>query len=453
MAKASPHVGPRLAHFPLLFVVWKRFPEDLFSVEGGLDCPGLSREILERGGHLSAFIHRKDREAVLREKKLFLEDRGLQVVFRYRLAGEPPVWVEEWVAYNARRKRYESLIQNVTAWKERESELLLEWRLNRQLFEASPLPLWEEDFSALKGYVNALKARGVEELGRYLDSHQEEVAGVVRQLRILEANSRVLMLCGVKNKKELRENLGQWINPYAFSKYRAYLLAIARGEYTFEWEEESQNLSGVSIHVHYKWQVVPGYEKSFARVVVMAIDITKRKALEEFMAHQAAHDPLTGLLNRTAFLKEAQDILSDQRKKGKRFALFFLDLDGFKKVNDFFGHQAGDEVLRLFALRLKKGVRQTDLLARFGGDEFLLLQRDIVHSKDTERIEQILKEVMAEEFVLQHFQIKLSLSVGIAIYPDDAQTLEDLVRIADSRMYQTKEEKLRLRDEFSSESS
>ncbi|MGC8777921.1 MAG: diguanylate cyclase domain-containing protein, partial [Candidatus Caldatribacteriaceae bacterium] len=212
------------------------------------------------------------------------------------------------------------------------------------------------------------------------------------------------------------------------------------------WEEESRDLSGNPLHVHYRWQVVPGYEGSFARVVGMAIDVTKRKALEAFMAHRAAHDPLTGLLNRATFLEKAEELLSEQRRKGRRFALFFIDLDGFKRVNDVFGHQVGDELLYLFARRLGKLVRQTDLLARFGGDEFLLLQRDIVDPRDTGRIERLLGEVVAEEFVVQPFRIKLSLSVGTALYPDDAHRLEDLIRVADTRMYQAKEDKLGTRD-------
>lgn len=262
----------------------------------------------------------------------------------------------------------------------------------------------------------------------------------------MEVNAKALALCGVKDKKELCDNLGRWIDPYAFPKYREYLLAIARGERSYEWEEESQSLSGNPIHVHYKWQVVPGYEESFARVMGMALDVTQRKALEVSMAHQVAHDPLTGLLNRTGFFNEAQNLLADQRRKEKRFALFFIDLDGFKKVNDVFGHQVGDELLRLFARRLGKMVRQTDILARFGGDEFLLLQREIGHPKDTRRIERLLQEVVAEEFVVQRFRITLALSVGVAIYPDDARNLEDLIQIADTRMYQAKDEKLRLND-------
>lgn len=454
MAKASPRFQLNPASFPFLFLVWKRFPESLLSVEGGLDCPGLSRELLlQKKGSLSFLIHRKDRKAVLWEKRLFLEERGLQAVFHYRLVGEPPVWVEEWVAYNAKRKRYESLIQNITPWKEQESAFLLEQRTIRQLFEASPIPLWEEDFSALKFYVDTLLARGVKNLEKYLDAHQEEVAGVVRKLRIVEINASALALCGVKNKGELIKNLRRWIDPYAFSKYREYLLAIARGTRALEWEEISRNFAGDPIHVRYKLQVVPGYEKSFARVVGMVIDVTRSKALEELMAYQATHDPLTGLLNRTAFLEEAQGLLADQRKKGKHFALFFVDLDGFKKVNDAFGHQVGDELLRLFAHRLGKTMRQTDFLVRFGGDEFLLLQREIGHPRDTRRIERLLQEAVAEEFVVQRFRIKLSLSVGIAICPDDARSLEDLIRIADRRMYQAKEAKHRLQDERSLESS
>ena len=439
MAKVSPHFGSCLNSFPFLFLVWKHFPESLLSVEGGLDCPGLSRALLRKEGDFYPSIHHEDREAVWREKMLFLENRGLQAVFRYRLVGEPPVWVEEWVAYDKKRGRYESLIQDVTSWKERENWYLVEQRLNRQLFEASPVPLWEEDFSALKLYANGLLARGVKNLGRHLDTHREEVARVVRKIRILEVNASALTLCGVKSKKELVKNLRQCIDPYAFAKYREYILAIARGECAFEWEEESQSLSGNPVHVHCKWQVVAGYEESFARVMGMAIDVSRRKALEESMVHQATHDPLTGFLNRAAFLKEVEGLL--EKRKEKRFALFFIDLDGFKKVNDLFGHQVGDTLLVLFATRLKNVVRQTDLLARFGGDEFLLLQREITHRNDTRRIERLLHEVVTEEFMVQHFRIRLSLSVGVALYPDDATDFSELVRIADSRMYQDKSAK------------
>ena len=199
------------------------------------------------------------------------------------------------------------------------------------------------------------------------------------------------------------------------------------------------DLRGNVTHVHYKWQVIPGHEEDFRRVVGMAIDVTKRKKLEELMAYQVAHDALTGLLNRAAFLREIESIFAEKRHGQKKFALFFIDLNGFKSVNDRFGHQVGDELLYLFAQHLRKAVRQTDVLARWGGDEFILLQRGIGHAGDTTRMEKLFENITREDFLVGNHRLTVSLSVGMVIYPDDARNPEELIRIADSRMYQAKE--------------
>ncbi|MGQ9473219.1 MAG: diguanylate cyclase domain-containing protein [Candidatus Caldatribacteriaceae bacterium] len=179
----------------------------------------------------------------------------------------------------------------------------------------------------------------------------------------------------------------------------------------------------------------------------MALDITGRKTTEDLMLYRATHDPLTGLLNHTAFGEEVERLCADPRQRKKKFALFFLDLDGFKKVNDVLGHRVGDGLLRLFAHRLQKAVRRTDLLVGVGGDKFVRLQKEIGGYQDTTRMERLLQGIMGEDFVVGNHYIRLSLSVGMALCPDDAQSLSRLMSIADSRMYQSKgtkaEEKLK----------
>jgi len=193
-----------LAHLPLLILVWERFTERLLSAWGGLNLSGFCRESLLAGESFAEFIHPQDREAVSRERFLFQENGGLQVVFRYRLKGEPSPWVEEWVEYDEESGRYRS----------------------------SPVPLWEEDFSALKSHVDGLKKKHVKDLEKYLDTHREEMIAVVKKLRIIDVNARVLELAAVESKKEFFENMHQWVNPYFFEKYKAYILAIARGEHS-----------------------------------------------------------------------------------------------------------------------------------------------------------------------------------------------------------------------------
>ena len=439
LAEVLPGLEHFLAHLPLLILVWERFPERLLSAWGGLNLSGLCRESLLLGEDFSGFIHSQERETVSRERFLMQENGGLQVVFRYRLRGESPPWVEEWVEYDEESGRYRGLIQDVTVWKEREDEFFKEWRLKYQLFETSPVPLWEEDFSALKSYVDGLKKKHVKDLEKYLDAHREEMVAAVKKLRIIDVNARVLELTATRSKEEFLENVHRWVNPYLFEKYKAYALAIARGEHSGEWDEEQTDLQGNVIHVHYKWQVIPGYEGDFRRVVGMAIDVTERKKLEELMAYQVAHDALTGLLNRAAFLKELEGLFAEKRHRQKKFALFFIDLNGFKSVNDRFGHQVGDQLLYLFAQRLREAVRQTDVLARWGGDEFVLLQREIGHVGDTTRMGKLFENITREDFVVGNHRLRVSLSVGMVIYPDDARNPEELIRIADSRMYQVKE--------------
>lgn len=134
--------------------------------------------------------------------------------------------------YDEESGRYRSFIQDVSVWKERENELFAGWQLEHQLFEASPVPLWEEDFSALKSHVDGLKKKHVKDLEKYLDAHREEMVVVVKKLRIIDVNARVLELTATRSKEEFLENVHRWVNPYLFEKYKAYILAIARGEHS-----------------------------------------------------------------------------------------------------------------------------------------------------------------------------------------------------------------------------
>lgn len=165
----------------------------------------------------------------------------------------------------------------------------------------------------------------------------------------------------------------------------------------------------------------------------------ERKNLLEQLQYLAHYDVLTGLANRKLFYDRLkQDIVSARRSK-KALALMFLDLNGFKLINDSLGHHNGDNLLKEVAKRLLDCVRTTDCAARMGGDEFTLILNDLNNAEDAALIAEKVLQTLAEPFMLNTQQIAIYASLGIAIYPDDCNDIETLIGAADAAMYQAKE--------------
>jgi diguanylate cyclase (GGDEF)-like protein/PAS domain S-box-containing protein len=173
-------------------------------------------------------------------------------------------------------------------------------------------------------------------------------------------------------------------------------------------------------------------------------DITALKEAELRMQHMAYHDSLTGLPNRAMFEEHLALAIARSQRSGSSVAVLFMDLDGFKDVNDELGHAAGDDLLRVVAHRLREGTRATDLLARLGGDEFLVLLADLPDERapSPEEVLRLVTERMAarvaEPIPLRGRMVTTSISVGAAMYPQEAQSAEELMRIADAAMYAQK---------------
>ncbi len=173
--------------------------------------------------------------------------------------------------------------------------------------------------------------------------------------------------------------------------------------------------------------------------VGIARDITRRKRMEEEIRHMAQHDALTGLPNRRLFLDILHVELAQARRHRDKRAVLFLDLDRFKEVNDTLGHEAGDRLLQHVSARLKETVRESDTVARIGGDEFNMVLADIGRSEDVSEIALKIVDSVREPIRLNGHDLHMTTSIGISIYPDDSEEIETLLRYADIAMYHAKE--------------
>ena len=167
-------------------------------------------------------------------------------------------------------------------------------------------------------------------------------------------------------------------------------------------------------------------------------DITQRKKETERLQHRAHYDHLTDVPNRYLLLDRLKHLIAQSERNGRTFALFFVDLDKFKLINDTKGHAFGDQVLVEVADILKSKIRNSDTVARFGGDEFVLLLEDIHTKKDAVDMMKKLSAELNTECIIHDEKFKLSSSIGVAFYPDDGTTIEQLISVADKAMYAIK---------------
>jgi diguanylate cyclase (GGDEF)-like protein len=157
--------------------------------------------------------------------------------------------------------------------------------------------------------------------------------------------------------------------------------------------------------------------------------------MHERLLHEAHHDSLTGLPNRMVAEDRLEQALARADRARKQFAVFCIDLDGFKAINDELGHDAGDEILRCVGMRLQKNLRHSDTLARVGGDEFVVLIEDCPGAAAAQAVAQSLITSLQQPFLLSERQLRVSASIGVAMYPADANNATQLRRNADLAMY------------------
>jgi len=267
-------------------------------------------------------------------------------------------------------------------------------------------------------------------------------------------NKQVRSLLGFGRKELLGEHYTTLIHPedleksrYVFSERRTGKRAAKNVELRLRQKNRRSALfSSTQLDVNVEFNAIGVYKRFedskqnvFLGTYGVVRDISKRKAREKQSYHQMYHDALTNLPNRSLFQDRLRLALCQSRRNQQTLAVMFLDIDGFKGINDSFGHAWGDILLQAFSVRLKSCLREGDTLARISGDEFSILIPQVTSSKDTEKIGKKIIDEFKIPFRLEHLEITIGVSIGIALSLEDSDSDEDLVQKADWAMYHVKQ--------------
>ena len=376
-------------------------------------------------------VHFRDELLTLWAGRLAWRGEGVN----YTLTGDPLDILLSWRILPGSEETWKQVlvsIEDITARKQAERELAASENRLRGMFENSPISLWEEDYSQIKNHFDQLRADGVTDFKEYLLEHPEAVDACMGMIRVLDVNRKTLEMFGAKSKRELTRNLHKVFHDDVRTHFQKELTDLWNGKLTYETEGINYTLSGEPLNVHLHLSVFPGYEQTLGRVLVALEDVTARRKAEEYLRYLGTHDVMTGLYNR-AYYEEEMKRLSGGRQYP--VSIIIADMDGLKEVNDQFGHQAGDKLIRRAAEVLKAGFRKEDMIARIGGDEFAVIMPLTGTS--------IAKDALTRVETLVGLNNKyygepiLSISLGIST-GQKGSDLEAIMRAADDDMYREK---------------
>ncbi|PIF19682.1 MULTISPECIES: bifunctional diguanylate cyclase/phosphodiesterase [unclassified Acidovorax] len=277
------------------------------------------------------------------------------------------------------------------------------------------------------------EVRQSEERMRKFTEATDEAIVFHRDGIITDGNEALYRLTGFA----LHEVLGLSIFNFISPEWRATALEYTRSGREDPYEVTIRHKDGHPIPVEVVGKTMPLHHADYRIVVVR--DITARKQAQEREAFIALHDPLTQLPNRHFLMEQLSQVLSLARRRHGRVAVLFMNLDHFKTVNDSLGHHAGDQLLCNVAERLRQGVRDADVVARIGGDEFVVVLTDVQTPEDAAMVADKLLESMHGVFTVDQLPLTISPSIGISLYPDHGGSADMLLRCADAAMQHAKD--------------
>lgn len=328
-----------------------------------------------------------------------------------------------WLIFNA------IIISNV---KKPYAELQKSERRFRRLFENTEVSLWNVDFYSVYHVLEELRKQGIIDLRSYLANNREVTPTLINMLQVTHINEATLKLFSCRDPDQI-------VRSFPISLFIDQLCAIWDSQPYFRAETRCITPNGQELNTIISFQL-PSKAEDYDNLPISVVDITQRKQDEERIWQQANFDVLTGLANRSYFADNVSHAIDLAERNHEKLALFYIDLDRFKLVNDTLGHSFGDLLLQEAAQRLLQRLRKTDIAARLAGDEFAVLLPSIMKPEDIEPIIGPLLESLAAPYQLDGQEAYVSASIGVALFPNDGDSVSELLRKADSAMYKAKED-------------
>ncbi|MGZ8227073.1 MAG: EAL domain-containing protein [Methylococcaceae bacterium] len=254
-----------------------------------------------------------------------------------------------------------------------------------------------------------------------------------------QISTHLANLCGIDNDQfdEKLDSFVQLIHPQDRDMVKDVIVAAVHSKKPESIEYRLQISDSETIFVHQEIEVIT--DKNEPIVTGTVQDISRQKETEKQIHRLAYYDNLTGLASRTYYHERIESIIKSAKRRNEQFAFLFLDLDGFKEINDNFGHNVGDQFLRAIAQRLSLVAREIDFVARLGGDEFCIIVNNINDDSGASEVAERCLQQINEPLRLNHHRINPKASIGIAIFPRDGDTESELIKAADTAMYSAKQ--------------
>ena len=295
------------------------------------------------------------------------------------------------------------------------------------------------DISAHKKAEQALRD-SAEKLRLFADNVPAITVSWDENLCCRFANKAFAVVFGLAVEDVIGKHLWELYGAEVYREVEGHFAQVLRG-HPVTYQRTHKLPSGESRYLEVKLLPHIGDQGKVQGCYAVTTDITEHKLAQERIQRVAHHDSLTGLPNRMLFNDRLGQAISLARRDSRQFALFYLDLDKFKAVNDTAGHTAGDELLQAVAARIRREVRESDTVARVGGDEFTVILPGITRREEAETVARKIIAALVAPFQLdsQTQSVDIGTSIGIALYPSDAQDADALIKAADAAMYGAKQ--------------